>query len=190
MPLAELVGETLAAVADRAVRLCRKWGVGLIVLEKGLGKLRSAGKNRSLNRRLNGWPRNAFAALLARKARLAGIRVVAVWGGYSSTIGNLAFAAPDACAAAAERARRGLAAAGGHKDVLPAYRAGWVQGLRKDLELPAEAVSWAKCHRTIKAAKIGYRRPHPSPTDSGVRSGLTAGTFVASLDRGAGRGRQ
>lgn len=70
---AELVRETLAAVCDRAIRLCRRWGVGTIAVEKGLGKLRSSGRNRSLNRLLNYWARTVFVAMLTRKARLAGI---------------------------------------------------------------------------------------------------------------------
>jgi len=168
----EQVRETLAAVADRAIMLCRRWGIGTISLEKGLGKLRSSGRNRSLNFLLNHWARTVFVAMLTRKARLAGIQVVEVWGGYSTTIGNLAFEAPDACASAAEIARRGLARASGMKDVLPELRAGWLASRRKDLPLPAEAGSWADVHRAAKAAKtIGYRRPHPEapPPVPGVR---------------------
>lgn len=158
---AELVRETLAAVCDRAIRLCRKWGIGAIALEKGLGKLRSGGRDRALNRLLNYWARTVFTAMLRRKASLAGIRVIEVWGGYSTTIGNLAFEAPDACASAVEIARRGIAAAGGNKDVLPVLEEGWGD-LRKDLSLPAELGSWKDVHQAVKAAKIGYRRPHPS----------------------------
>lgn len=157
----ELVRETLAAVADRAISLARKHRCGVICLEKGLGKLRSSGKNRSLNRLLNYWARTIFVAMLTRRARLAGIEVLEVWGGYSSTIGNLAFDAPDACASAAEIARRGIARLARLKDVLPVFGEGWEASLRKDLPLPVEARCWADVHRSIKAAKLGYRRPHP-----------------------------
>lgn len=157
----ELVRETLAAVADRAIGLARKHRCGTIVLEKGLGKLRSRGKNRSLNRLLNYWARTIFVQMLTRRARLAGIQVIEVWGGYSSTIGNLAYEAPDACAAACEIARRGIARLAKAKDVLPVYEEGCVSRLWKNGEVPAELKSWRDAHRSIKAAKIGYRRPHP-----------------------------
>jgi hypothetical protein len=52
----EAVREVLAAVADRAVSLARQYGAGVIGVEKGLGKLRSGGKNRKLNQLLNYWP--------------------------------------------------------------------------------------------------------------------------------------
>ncbi|MNU37236.1 hypothetical protein D3C71_258870 [compost metagenome] len=164
---AELVRETLAAVCDCAIRLCRRWHVGTITVEKGLGKLRSSGKNRSLNRLLNYWARAIFVAMLTRKARLAGIDVIEVWGSYSSTIGNLAFEAPDACASAAELARRGIARLAGIKDVLPELEEGWNARLWKNELLPAELGSWKDIHRTIKSTGIGYRRPHPDPKDRG-----------------------
>jgi IS605 OrfB family transposase len=157
----ELVRETLAAVCDRAMSMARKHRCGTIVLEKGLGKLRSSGKNRSLNRVLNYWARTVFVQMLTRRCRLAGIEVLEVWAGYSSTIGNLAFDAPDACASATEIARRGIARLAGIKDVLPALEEGCVSRLWKNGNVPAELGSWQDVHRTIKAAKIGYRRPHP-----------------------------
>ncbi len=157
----ETVRETLAAVCDRAISLARKHRCGVITLEKGLGKLRSSGKSRSLNRVLNYWARTVFVQMLTRRARLAGIEVLEVWAGYSSTIGNLAFDAPDACASATEIARRGIARLAGIKDVLPALEVGCVSRLWKNGKVPAELGSWQEVHRTIKAAKIGYRRPHP-----------------------------
>ncbi|MBD9538959.1 hypothetical protein IB276_05825 [Ensifer sp. ENS04] len=158
----ELVRETLAAVCDRAISMARKHRCGTIVLEKGLGKLRSSGRSRSLNRLLNYWARTVFVAMLTRRARLAGIDVLEVWAGYSSTIGNLAFDAPDACASASEIARRGIARLAGIKDVLPALEEGCVSRLWKNGKVPAELGAWQDVHRTIKAAKIGYRRPHPN----------------------------
>lgn len=174
----EQVRETLAAVAGRIVGLARKHRCGTVVLEKGLGKLRSGGKNRSLNRLINYWARTVFLHLLTRKARLAGIRVMEVWGGYSTTIGNLAFEAPDACASAAEIGRRGIALASGSKDVLPAMLPAVRVRQWKDVPVPVtgsprQAASWGELHRTIKAAKIGYRRPHPAlpgPDDRGGAS--------------------
>ncbi|WP_456718101.1 hypothetical protein [Bradyrhizobium sp. USDA 4350] len=172
---AEAVREVLAAAADRAIALARQWGAGTIALEKGLGKLRSGGKSRKLNQRLNYWARTVFVTMLRRKANLAGITVLEVWGGYSTTIGNLRFDLPDACAAAAEIARRGIAAGAKIKDVLPAFDEGWRARLRKDVPLPAEAGSWVDVHRGLKAAKtFGYRRPHPelAPDPGGRISGL------------------
>ena len=177
----EAMREILAAVCARAIGLARKHGAGLIVLEKGLGKLRSSGRNRSLNRLINGWARTVFTAMLARKARLAGLTVIEVWGGYSTTLGNLAFEAPDACASACEIARRGLALSSGVKELLPAFEP-WVTGLRwKDVPLPesirpdsTSARGWGELHRLIKAAKLGVRRPHPAQPDTGVpRHGAT-----------------
>ncbi|MBR0898860.1 hypothetical protein JQ616_28205 [Bradyrhizobium tropiciagri] len=172
---AEVVREVLAAAADRAIGLARKWGAATIAIEKGLGKLRSGGKSRKLNQLLNYWARTLFVAMLRRKAGLAGIKVVEVWGGYSTTIGNLRFELPDACAAAAEIARRGFTGRAKLKDVLPAFDEGWRARLRKDVPLPAEAESWADVHRGLKAAKtIGYRRPHPDmcPDPGGRTSGI------------------
>jgi len=146
--------------------MARKHRCGTIVLENGLGKLRSSGKNGCLNRLLNYWARTIFGQMLTRRARLAGIQVIEVWGGYSSTIGNLAFDAPDACAAACEIARRGIARLAKAKDVLPVYEEGCVSRLWKNGRVPAELKSWRDVHRSIKAAKIGYRRPHPDRPQS------------------------
>lgn len=171
---AMLVRETLAAVCDRAIRLCRKWGVGLITFEKGLGKLRSGGRSLDRNRTLNFWARSLLVNMMRRKAALAGISVVEVWAGYSSTIGNLAFEAPDACASAAEIGRRGLALSAKKKDVLPEFEEGWLSGRRKDLTLPVEAGSWKNVHQAIKSAKLGYRRPHPTVSDPDTPVGAYA----------------
>jgi IS605 OrfB family transposase len=173
----ETVRETLAAVCDRAISMARKHRCGTIVLEKGLGKLRSSGKNRSLNRLLNYWARTVFVQMLTRRARLAGIEVLEVWAGYSSTIGNLAFDAPDACASATEIARRGIARLAGIKDVLPALEEGCVSRLWKNGRVPAELGSWQDVHRSIKAAKIGYRRPHPD-VPIGARGSDVHGTTM------------
>lgn len=134
----------------------------------------SGSRNRKLNQRLNYWARTVFVAMLRRKAGLAGITVIEVWGGYSTTIGNLQFDLPDACAAAAEIARRGIAVRARIKDVLPAFDEGLLARLRKDVpQLPAEAGSWLDVHRGLKAAKtFGYRRPHPAMDPGGRASGL------------------
>lgn len=147
-------------------------------MEKGLGKLRSSGRGRKQNRELNYWARTILVAMLTRKARLAGIDMVEVWSGYSTTIGNLAFELPDACAAAAEIARRGIARLAGTKDVLPTLGEGWPARLRKDVPLPAEAGSWGDVHRTVKAAKIGYRPPHPD-VPKGMRGSDAHGTVTS-----------
>ncbi|MGU3659151.1 hypothetical protein [Methylobacterium fujisawaense] len=185
---AEQVRETLAAAAGQALALARAWGCGEVVLEKGLGKLRSAGRNRRLNRLLNHWARRVFGALLARRAGLAGLTVREVWGGYSTTIGNMAFPAPDACASAAEIARRGMAAARGIKDVLPSCTHEVVSGLWKDrgwpiAALPQRACGWADVHRGIKAAALGVRRPHPelAPDPGPLSASRRAGYAVRRL---------
>lgn len=162
----EQVRETLAAAIGHALTLARVWRCGEAVTERGLGKLRSGGRNRRLNRLLNNWARRVFASMLARRAMLAGIAVREVWGGYSTTIGNMAFEAPDACASAAEIARRGLAAARGIKDVLPSCTHEVVFALWKDRSWPTAAMpqrtcGWAEVHRGIKSAALGVRRPHP-----------------------------
>ena len=163
---AEQVREILAAAAGQALALARAWGCGEAVLEKGLGNLRSAGRNRRLNRLLNHWARRVFGAMLARRAELVGIGLREVWGGYSTTIGNMAFPAPDACASAAEIARRGISSARKFKDVLPSCSREVISGLWKDRRwptaaLPQREVGWAEVHRGIKAAALGVRRPHP-----------------------------
>ncbi|MCY1315063.1 hypothetical protein D9M68_250490 [compost metagenome] len=112
--------ETLAAVCDRATSMARKRHCRTIVREKGPGKLRSNGSSPSLNRLLNYWAWTIFLQMLTRRCRLAGIEALEVWAGPSSTIGSLAFDAPDGCASATEIARRGIARLAGMKDVLPA----------------------------------------------------------------------
>ena len=165
----EQMRELLAGVCDRTISLARKHRAGTIVVEKGLGKLRSRGKNRALNRKLNFWCRTVLVHMLTRKARLAGLKVIEVWSGYSTTIGNLVFEAPDACASAAEIGRRGLARAAGCKDVLPAMVDEVVLRRWKDEELPTphremlrRSRSWGLLHRGLKTARLGARRPHPT----------------------------
>ncbi|MCE4226188.1 hypothetical protein HCU64_20775 [Methylobacterium sp. C25] len=128
----EQVREILAAAASRATALARAWGCGLIVQGKGLGRMRSGGGNRRLNRLLNYWVRTVFGQTLVRRTGLAGLAHREVWGAYSTTIGNVNFPAPDACAAAAEIARRGIAASRGIKDVLPFCRQEAIADLWKD----------------------------------------------------------
>jgi hypothetical protein len=173
----EVVREMLAKTCDRIIRLCRKWGVGVIAVEKGLGKLRSSGRSKDTNRKNNFWTRTVFVHMLRRKARLAGIEVAELWGGYSTTIGNIAFKAPDAAASGAEIARRALARQAKIKETLPVFDGEIWDYLRKDfpsLEDFNDVTSWQGAHQAIKAAKIGYRRPHPGvlppgPDDRGRR---------------------
>jgi hypothetical protein len=94
-------------------------------------------------------------------ARLRQKFVIEARGGYSSTIGNLAFEAPNACAAACEIARRGIARLAKAKDVLPVYEEACVPRRWKGGMVPAELTSWQNVYRSIKAAENGYRRPHP-----------------------------
>lgn len=97
----------IAESAKRVISMARAWHVGEIVLEQGLGCLRSSTGNRDLNARNNRWNRSWFHQSLTRRAMLAGIDIKFVPAAYSTTIGNLVFDAPDACASAAEIARRG-----------------------------------------------------------------------------------
>ena len=172
----ETVREMLAAVCSRAIGMARLHRAGVIAVEDGLGKLqaRFAGRHmRHKNRVLNFWARTVFVSMLRRKAKLAGIEVVEVPGTHSTLIGNLAFVAPDACAAAAEIARRGLAlrADGNAKELLPDLGEGWWANRWKESPLPAEAPDWQELHRGLKAADIGVRRPHPALSpDPDVRS--------------------
>lgn len=185
---AEQVREILAAAVGQALALARAWGCVEAVLERGLGHLRSAGRSRRLNRLLNHWARRVFGAMLARRCGLAGMSVREVWGGYSTTIGNMAHTVPDACASAAEIARRGLAAAHGIKEVLPLFRYEVVSGLWKDRSwptaaLPQRAEGWQELHRAIKAAVLGVRRPHPelAPGPGPLQAARSAGYAVRRL---------
>lgn len=179
----ESVTEMLSQVCGRAIAMARKFGAATIVVEDDLGKLRSRGPARDLNRVLNYWARSRLIAMLRRKGNLAGITVVEVSRAYSTMIGNLAFEAPDACAAAMEIARRAIAARAKIKDLLPVFDEGWRDGLRKDLALPAEAEGWADVHRAIKAAKLGVRRPHPRLTAADPGGRLPGGIAVRRLGR-------
>ena len=164
--------QVMANIATQTINLARAWNVGLIVHEEGLGKLSWSKKSRN-TQTVNYWSRNALLSGLARRCRLASIELRSVWGGYSSTVGNLFFDLPDACGAAAEIARRGLSVRAGIKDHLPAVppqltRRRWKDDkLRIDLD---QADTWQAIHREIKSAQagpqkrsgVGYRRLHPT----------------------------
>ncbi len=186
----ELVTEALAKVAGLAVGLCEVHGVGLVAMEEGLGKLRSGGRSRSLNHKLNSWDRNRLKAMLEHRLGLREASLVTVWAGYSTTIGNVTFALPEACAAAAEIGRRGLAEldwrartraaclngslpkGGVEKDLLPFPCSEAFPSLWKDSGVPNAAAlarlrqvgTWRAVHREIKSAALGVRRPHPEVT--------------------------
>lgn len=170
----------MANVAAKTINLARAWNVGLIIHEDGLGKLswsKKSAKQTNAVQTVNYWSRNALLGGLARRCKLAGIKFQSIWGGYSTTIGNLLFDLPDACASAAEIARRGYAAASGIKDRLPAvpprvHLRRWKDGYLPEAtaKAVAEATCWQTVHRAIKSAQagscrrsgIGYRRLHPS----------------------------
>jgi hypothetical protein len=181
----EVVQEVLAGACNEIIALARQYGAGVITVEQGLGKLRSGGKSKKRNQLLNFWSRTALIAILRKNCNLAGIKLVLVWSGYSTTSGNLWFNLPDACASAAEIARRGLAA-GSKKELLPVWDEGWTRRW-KDVLAPAEVPllkisGWIELHRGIKAAKtIGYRRPHPPLAGPGVQEGV--GLVVRRLCR-------
>ena len=186
--------QTMANVAAQTINLARAWNVGLIVHEDGLGKLAWSKKSRT-TQTVNYWSRNALIGGLKRRCRLAGIELRSVWSGYSTTIGNLFFDLPDACGAAAEIARRGLAARAGIKDCLPAVPPQLARRRWKDDETRInldQAGTWQDVHRIIKSTHnkrsssprstkstrgppkagclvIGYRRLHPTAVqlDSG-----------------------
>ena len=190
--------QVMANVAAQTINLARAWNVGLIVHENGLGKLAWSKKSRS-TQTINYWSRDALLSGLARRCRLANIELRSVWGGYSTTIGNLFFDLPDACGAAAEIARRGLAARAGIKDRLPAVppkldRRRWKDDEpRIDLD---QAETWQTIHRKIKSAQagprkrtgIGYRRLHPTAQqlDSGSFSLHGRSYAVDRLGKGKG----
>jgi hypothetical protein len=167
----------MARAARMAVSLARRWSADTIWHEDGLGRLRWSKKSRSGPKlqTINHWSRNALLGGLARRCALSGIQCRAVWGGYSSTIGNLLFPLPDACAAATEIARRGIGQSRGEKDRLPAIPPRVRFRRWKDGDLPesnAKAIDdagcWATIHRAVKpvqgrgfAPAVGYRRLHP-----------------------------
>lgn len=190
--------QTMANVAAKIINLARAWNVGLIVHEDGLGKLTWSKKSRK-TQTINYWSRNALLSGLARRCRLAGIQLQAVWGGYSSTIGNLFFDLPDACGAAAEIARRGITARAGIKDRLPAVppqldRRRWKDDEpRIDLD---QAETWQEIHRKIKSVQagsrkrpgIGYRRLHPTAQQMDSGSFSLHGRSYAVDRFGKGKG--
>ena len=167
----------MARCARMAVSLARRWGASTIWHEDGLGRLRWSKRSQgpSTLQTINFWSRNALLDGLARRCALAGLRCRAVWGGYSSTAGNLLFPLPDACAAATEIARRGIALSRDEKDRLPAIPPRVRLRRWKDGELPDEiakaiddAGCWPSLHRAVKptqgrgfAPAVGYRRLHP-----------------------------
>ena len=167
----EAFGAHMARCARLATSLARKWGCATIFHEDGLGRLRWSKRSHGVPkdaRTINFWSRNALLGGLARRCALSGLTLSPIWGGYSSTVGNMLFDLPDACAAAAEIARRGIASARGEKDRLPAVPPRVLSRRWKDGEVPeavadatAEEACWKSVHRGIKSAQLGVRRPHP-----------------------------
>jgi hypothetical protein len=166
----EALATHMARVARVTAGLARKWHAATIFHEDGLGKLRWSKKSRGepAAQTINHWSRNALIGGLARRCALSGLTLSPIWGGYSTTIGNMCFDLPDACGAAAEIARRGIAATRGDKDRLPVVPRTVPPLPGKDGAVPevvakamAQAGCWRAVHRTVKAAQIDVRRPHP-----------------------------
>jgi len=194
----------LANVAGQVVNMARAWNCGLIVHEDGLGKLAWSKKSRGNDQTVNYWSRNALIGGLTRRCKLADIKFMSIWGGYSTTIGNMLFDLPDACASAAEIARRGYASTCGIKDRLPVVPVQVASRRWKDEKLPtalgdtlASADTWQAVHRAIKPAQrrgrkttaIGYRRLHPSSSDMVPGHLLQIGGIGYAVNRlGNGKG--
>ena len=202
----EVVGEVLAKVAGVAMALCAEHGAGIVGMEDGLGHLRSSKQGRKRNRLLNAWDRTTLENMISRRGAFRGIVLVKSWCGYSTTIGNIVFPLPDACAAAAEMGRRTLAELDWRARVRAARLDGSLPkgGVEKDL-LPflaetklirwmdeaavapvargrlAEAGTWQEIHREAKAAKIGVRRPHPDVSSGADGPRVSAGFAVSRL---------
>jgi len=166
----EALATHMARAARMASSLARKWHAATIFHEGGLGKLRWSKKSRGepAAQTINFWSRNALIGGLARRCALSGLTLSSIWGGYSTTIGNMLFDLPDACAAAAEIARRGIATSRGDKDRLPVVPRTvqplpWKDGAVPDVMAKAttQAECWKSIHRAVKAAQIDVRRPHP-----------------------------
>ena len=123
--------QAISIAAQRTISFARAWNVGELVLEDKLGLLSTRCHNKATNRKNNTWSRSSFRGPLEHRARMVGITVKLVNAAYSTTIGNVVFGAlwdarrcpvslapdattpqhpglPDACAAAAEIARRGF----------------------------------------------------------------------------------
>ena len=194
--------QVMANAAADCINLARAWSVGLIVHEDGLGKLRWS-KTSKITKTINYWSRNAFLGGIQRRCKLSGVNLSSVWSAYSSTIGNLSFDLPDACAAAAEIARRGLVPKSKLRTLLPAVSPTVLDRLRKDGKVPdavAEAIEkaecWRKVHQIIKTAQagtnkrssIGYRRLHPTAQQLGSGSFCLNGRSYAVDRLGKGKG--
>ena len=196
----------MANVAAQIVNLARAWNCGSIFHEDGLGKLAWSKKSRGgpQLQTVNYWSRNTLLGGLGRRCLLAGITLKPIWGGYSTTIGNMLFDLPDACAAAAEIARRGIASAQGIKDRFPVVPVQVASRRWKDEKLPtamvkalASADTWQAVHRAVKSAQdkgrktdvIGYRRLHPSSSDMVPGRLLRLGNTGYAVNRlGNGKG--
>jgi len=194
----------MANVAVQVINMARAWNCGLVVHEDGLGKLAWSKKSRGNDQTVNYWSRSALIGGLTRRCKLANIKFMSIWGGYSTTIGNILFDLPDACASAAEIARRGYASSCGIKDRLPVVPVQVASRRWKDEKLPtaladalASADTWQAVHRAIKPAQrrgrkttaIGYRRLHPSPSEMVPGRPLRIGGMGYAVNRlGNGKG--
>ena len=116
---------------------------------------------------MNYWARTVFEQQLRRRCRLAGIDVKSVWCGYSTTIGNTAFALPDACASAAEIARRGLyiRLAKTKEGILPKYDTDLAVRRWKDEQMGHDCreaiktvVNWTEYHRDDGGIEWSFSR--------------------------------
>jgi hypothetical protein len=134
---AEVTAEAMSQAAETALGMARKHHCGIIAVERLKGL-------RGLNGLLSRWARETFLTALKRRAALCGIKVVEVWGGYSTTIGNVVYDLPDACAAAAEIGRRGLASLAKEKELLPVWDA---DAARRGIEALADVLPAAQGRR-------------------------------------------
>ena len=152
----------MSNVARTIINLARAWNCGLIVHENGLGKL-AWSKKKKKTQTINYWSRNIIISSLQRRCKLAGIQLLPTWASYSTTIGNICFNLPDACASAVEIARRGYASTCNIKDRLPAVPPMVHTRRWKDEDVPndiaktlSDADSWAQVHRAIKPAQTRH----------------------------------
>jgi IS605 OrfB family transposase len=149
-------------IAHAIIRLARHYRVSEIALEKLTMGARDAGLGRRFNRLVNNqWNRCQFDWCLTRLCDQYGIELCHVNCAYSSTVGNLTHRnLPDACAAAAEIARRAHYKYQKQLCMFPPLNVNTIipvnQWKNEGIDL-SHCGSWVDIHNSIKNAKLKYR---------------------------------
>ena len=155
-------------IAHAIMRKARHYLVGTIGIEELQIKSGRVCNIAQVNRTcISEWNRQLFTEQLKKKADILGIKLIEVLPQYSSTIGNLCNRnLPDACASAAEIARRAHYVFKKGTCLFPKFQLDFLESLNhqngREIRFE-EFTNWVQVHKFIKKTRIKYRVPLDGP---------------------------